>query len=72
MRQLSSSEVLSLAAALDMETNGLAMAKASQPAVTDGELKTLVDSGIVAAEARIKGLQQFIIENGVLPEGEVR
>jgi hypothetical protein len=48
------------------------MAKAGRTAVTDDELKSLVDSGITTIEARIMGFQQFIAENNVIQEGEVR
>jgi hypothetical protein len=35
-------------------------------------LKTLANSGISAAEARIMGLQQFIHENNVMSMGQVQ
>ncbi|MCX7747554.1 MAG: hypothetical protein N2645_11820 [Clostridia bacterium] len=65
MRQLTSGEVLSLSKLLQMETNGLAVAKASINMITDDQLKNLAQSGLTAAEGRIKGLQQFINENNI-------
>lgn len=65
MRQLSPAEVLSMAKLLEMETQALTLAKTSQMAISDEQLKTAVQSGIAAAEARIAGLQQFILENNV-------
>lgn len=66
MRQLTPSELLSLSTLLQMETNGLAVAKAGMIAIGDNELKNLMQSGIMASEARIKGFQQFISENGIV------
>ncbi len=66
MRKLTPSELLSLSALLQMETNGLAVAKAGMIAIGDNELKNLMQSGIMVSEARIKGFQQFISENGIV------
>lgn len=55
-----------------METNTLAKAKATQNLVTDPQLKAQTDSGILSAEGKIKAMQQFIIENNVLPTSEVQ
>lgn len=66
MRQLSPAEVLSMAKLLEMETQALTVAKTSQMAITDEQLKTAVQTGIAAAEARITGLQQFISENNIV------
>ncbi|MEG6584376.1 hypothetical protein [Dendrosporobacter sp. 1207_IL3150] len=63
MRQLMDAEVLSLAKLLEMEINGLAVAKTSRLAVSDEQLQRMYETGITAAEARIAGLQQFINEN---------
>lgn len=71
MRKLSETEVLSLREILQMETNGIEVAKAVQNIVKDGELKDQVKSSITAAEGRIRGIQQFISENDVLEPGEV-
>lgn len=65
MRQLTDAEKLSLAKLLEMETHALAIAKTSMMAISDEQLKTLSQSGIATAEARISGLQQFINENGI-------
>lgn len=65
MRKLSPVETLSLAKMLEMETQGLAITQTSLMAVSDEQLKTLMQSGITAAQARIDGLQQFISENSL-------
>lgn len=66
MRQLAPAEMLSLRELLQMETNSLAQARAIQMVVTDDELKREVQAGILAAEGRIKSMQQFINENKVV------
>lgn len=66
MRHVTTNELLALNKFLQMETNSLAMAKVSIKAVSDGQLKTLYEAGITAAEGRVRGLQQFIAENDVL------
>lgn len=71
MRKLSETEVLSLREILQMETNGIEVAKAVQNIVKDGELKDQVKSSITTAEGRIRGIQQFISENDILEPGEV-
>lgn len=71
MRDLTPGEVLSLTTLLQMETNALAIAKASIPAINDEQLKTMTQAGITAAQSRIMGLQQFIAENKVAPIKEV-
>ncbi|MGI6092058.1 MAG: hypothetical protein ACOYD5_03505 [Negativicutes bacterium] len=65
MRQLTDAELLSLTKMLEMETHSLAVAKTSIMAISDEQLKTLAQSGITAAEARVTGLQQFINENRI-------
>lgn len=72
MRDLSPGEVLSLSSLLQMETNGLAVAKASLSAMNNEQLKALTEAGITAAQGRIMGLQQFIAENKVAPIKEVQ
>jgi len=57
MRQLTAVEVLSLTKLLEMESNALTVAQASLMAVSDEQLKTMTQSGIVATQARIAGLQ---------------
>lgn len=66
MRNLSPAEMLSLRELLQMETNGLLQSRAVQMVVTDEQLKREVEAGVLAAEARIKGIQQFINENRVI------
>ncbi|PKM96258.1 MAG: hypothetical protein CVU84_00655 [Firmicutes bacterium HGW-Firmicutes-1] len=66
MKKLPSSEILSISNLILMETTGLAMAKAGVNVITDEQLKAQAKSGITAGEMRIKGLQQFIIENNVI------
>jgi hypothetical protein len=65
MRKLAEGEVLSLTALLKFENDGLALSRAMQSLITDDELKKISDAGILAAEGRIKGIQQFINENGL-------
>lgn len=72
MRKLTPGEVLSLTALLQMESNALAVAKASISAISDEQLKTLTQTGISAGQSRIMGLQQFIAENNVAPIKEVQ
>lgn len=69
MRKLSEGEVLSLGTMLKMENDGLAVAKTMQALITDDELKRQAEASVLAMEGRIKGIQQFINENGV--SGEV-
>jgi hypothetical protein len=66
MRQLTTAESLSLAKLLEMESNSLTIARASQIAISDEQLKSLVKSEITSSEARVMGLQQFIAENNLL------
>jgi len=72
MRKLSEAELLALTGMLTMETEALEVAKATNMLITDEELKKSSESGIMAAEARIRGMQQFINENHILGTGEVR
>jgi hypothetical protein len=72
MRKLSENEVLSLTALLDMEKNGMLVARAMQMLIGDDELKKQSEAGILAMEGRIKGLQQFITENQVTDIKEVQ
>lgn len=67
MRKLSTAEMLQLRELMQSEAIALAKAKATQMLIEDDELKTLIKAGIQAGEARIKGMQQFLSENGVLP-----
>jgi hypothetical protein len=70
MRKLSEAEVLSLTALLKMENDSLAVAKTMQSVISDDELKKQAEAGVLVMEGRIKGIQQFINENGIT--GEVR
>jgi hypothetical protein len=54
---------------MQMEVNGLAVSKAALHAVNDAELKKMTEAGIMSTEARIKGFQQFVSENGILSGG---
>ncbi|MHC1683372.1 MAG: hypothetical protein AB6733_10530 [Clostridiaceae bacterium] len=65
MRKLSEGEVLTLSGLMKLENDGLAVAKAMQVLITDEDLKRQAESAVLAAEGRIKGMQQFINENGV-------
>lgn len=66
MRQLTPAEILQLREMLQMESNALAKAKAITPMIGDEDLRKLSDSGIQAMETRVKGLQQFIVENDLV------
>lgn len=66
MRKLSEAEVLSLTGILTMEKDGLAVARTMKDLIVDEEIKRQADAGILAAEGRIKGIQQFINENHVI------
>jgi len=55
-----------------METNSLAVAKATVGVITDQQLKNLTQAGMTASEARIRGLQQFITENEIVETAEVQ
>ena len=66
MRELTPGEILQLIELLQMESNALAKAKAISGVVTDNDLRKAVDVGIQAMEARMKGIQQFIVENNVI------
>ena len=72
MRRLSETEVLSLTGLLRLEKDGLAVAKAMHNLIGDDGLKSQSEAGILAAEGRIKGIQQFVNENKVIGLGEVQ
>ena len=57
---------------LSMEKDGLAMSKVMQNLISDEELKGQAEAGVLAAEGRIKGVQQFINENKVTVTGGVK
>ena len=70
MRHLTDAELLSFSKLLEMESNSLTVAKASLLAISDPQLKNLAQSGITTSEARIMGLQQFIVENNLVTTGQ--
>ncbi len=65
MRKLTEGEILSLTELLKFESDGLAVSRTMQALITDDDLKKQAESGILAAEGRIKGLEQFINENNI-------
>ncbi|EKQ56377.1 MULTISPECIES: hypothetical protein [unclassified Clostridium] len=72
MRTLSEAEILSLTAVLKMESDGLSMQRALSTLISDDDLKRQSEASLLAAEGRIKGIQQFMNENGVPVAKEVR
>jgi hypothetical protein len=72
MRKLSEGELLSLTGLLSMEKDGLAVAKVMKNLISDEELRREAETGVLAAEGRIKGVQQFINENQVTNTGGAR
>ncbi|GFZ31674.1 hypothetical protein CSC2_22000 [Clostridium zeae] len=66
MRKLSEVEVMSLTSLLTLERDGLAVSRAVQGFINDDEIKKQAEAGILAAEGRIKGIQQFINENQII------
>jgi hypothetical protein len=71
LRRLSDAEMLSLTELLQMETNALTKVKAARALASDQELQRIIEATILAAEGRIKGIQQFINENEIVRTGEV-
>ncbi|MCK8817138.1 hypothetical protein MWH28_07165 [Natroniella sulfidigena] len=71
MRELTQAEKLTLRELLQMETNALTKAKATQEMIGDEALKKEAESAILAMEGRIKGMQQFINENNIINSQEV-
>ena len=65
MRALSEIETLSLTAVLKMESDGLVMQRAINTLISDDDLKRQSEASILAAEGRIKAIQQFIVENKI-------
>ncbi|MHB8157697.1 MAG: hypothetical protein ACYDEQ_09965 [Desulfocucumaceae bacterium] len=66
MNRISTAEMLQFRELLQMETNSVAKAKATQALINDDEMITLAKSGIQASEARIKNLQKFISDNDIV------
>ncbi len=71
LRKLSDAEMLSLTELLQMETNALTKVKAARTLASDQELQRMIEATILAAEGRIKGIQQFINENDIVRVEEV-
>ncbi|MBU3199854.1 hypothetical protein LL037_07905 [Clostridium estertheticum] len=69
MRQLSEGELLSLTSLLTMEKDSLAVAKVMKNLISDEDLQKQAETGVLAMEGRIKGVQQFINENQVTITG---
>ena len=65
MKNLAPNEILALSALITMETQGLAFAKASIPAMEDEQLRTMTETAIMSAEARIQGMQQLIHDKNI-------
>ena len=72
MRDLTPVEMSSLRELLTMETTGLISLKQLEPLVSDDKLKLACDAGIQAGEGRIRAIQQFIQENGIMSIEEVQ
>lgn len=71
MRKLSEAELISLTGLLKLENDGLAVSRAMQVLISDDDLKKQAEAGILAAEGRINGIQQFINENRITGNEEV-
>jgi len=65
LKNLAQNEILALSALISMETQGLALAKASINAMGDEKLRDMTEAGIMAAEARIQGMQQLIHDKNI-------
>jgi hypothetical protein len=65
LKNLAQNEILALTALITMETQGLAMAKASINAMGDDQLRTMTETAIMSAEARIQGMQQLINDKNI-------
>lgn len=70
MRAFTEIENLSLAAVLKLESEGLIMQRAMNTLIKDEDLKRESESSILATEGRIKGIQEFMVENKVLAAKE--
>lgn len=65
MRAFTEIENLSLAAVLKLESEGLIMQRAMNTLIKDEDLKRESEASILATEGRIKGIQEFMVENKV-------
>jgi len=72
MRNLSDAEILSLTGLLKLEQDSLIVSRALHSLISNEELKKQSEAGMLAAEGRVKGIQQFIVENGVTNIQEVQ
>jgi hypothetical protein len=71
MRKLSEAEVLNLNKLLQAEANAVPKARIMIPVISDDELRRTAETSILACEARIKIIQQFITENKIIDTAEV-
>lgn len=71
MRKLSEAELLNLNKLLQMETSSITKARVMSPMIEDERLKGMTETSILACEARIKQIQQFINENSIIDSREV-
>lgn len=71
MRHLSEVEMINLNKMLMMETNVVTKARMMISFINDDEMRRATETSILASEARIKGIQQFINENNVITNTEV-
>ncbi len=71
MRKLTEIEILNLKKMLKGESTEVIKARMLIPAINDDELRRASETSILTAEARIKGIQQFINENNILSSVEV-
>ena len=65
MRALTEVENISLAAVLKMESDALIMQRAMNSLIKDEDLKRESEASILATEGRIKGIQEFMVENKI-------
>jgi len=69
LKDLTQNEILALGALITMETQGLALTKAAVHAINDEQLKTMTETAIMSAEARIQGMQQLIHDKNLYSGG---
>jgi len=68
MRKIAPAEMLELTSLLSMEATTLANAKTVLEMIKNDELKRLLDSFIQISEGKVKDIQQFVNENGIIRE----
>jgi hypothetical protein len=71
MRTLSEAEILNLNKLLQAETSAITKTRMIIPAIDDEKLKGVAETSVLACEARIKQIQQFINENDIIDTMEV-